>query len=406
MADRVREGALSVCNVRPVGRGPVMPKCNTGATPTACRPESSRPRLSLRHLWGVALRSLARGFARSRLELAAKTALAAGLAWAVAPLMPGPAAEHPYYAPLGVLVSMHPTVAGSVRNGLQSLLGLALGIGVAIAVASFTETSSLAVAAVVGLGILVGGLPGKPTAADWVPLAALFVLVIGGHSPDDFSFAYMLQMAVGVGIGFAVNWLVLPPLHFRGIAAASARHVDALARQLDEMAAALVEPWPPDHEEWASRDGQLAQTASGVREAVHEAEESATANPRRRRHPRDLGQDVRDLRFLERMTFQVQDITDVLASVIWEEHAGTTVPLELTGELEAALASPAPLVRGWEHDDVGDRLERAQAAVDALSAALRAAASQDSSVNATASMAMSLRRMIGTVRRRATDAGS
>ena len=203
-----------------------------------------------------------------------------------------------------------------------------------------------------------------------------------------------------------MTWLILPQLRFRGISAASSRHVDGLARQLDEMAAALAEPWPPDHEEWADRDALLAKTAAQVRDAVQEAEESAKANPRRRRHHRDLGQDYRDLRSLERMTFRVQDITDVLASVIWEERAGTTVPLELTDELAGALSSTADLVRGWDADDVDDRLERAQAAVDALSAALRAAASENASVNATASMAMSLRRIIGTVRRRATETES
>ena len=383
-----------------------MPHRETGAMEPSSRPEHHRHRLSPRHLRDVTLRSLSRGFAPSRLELAAKAALAAGIAWAVAPFMPGPAAEHPYYAPLGALVSMYPTVAGSLRNGLQSLLGLALGIGVAVAVGSFAGTSALSVAAVIGIGILVGGLPGKPTASDWVPLAGLFVLVIGGRSPDDFSFAYMLQMAVGVAIGLAVNWLILPPLRFRGIAAASSRHVDSLARQLEEMSAALVESWPPDHEEWAGRDVQLAETASRVREAVHDAEESAKANPRRRHHPRDLTEDFRDLRSLERMTFQVQDITDVLASVIWEERAGTTVPPEVSEELAAALSATAHLVRGWDADDVGDRLERAQAAVDALSSALRAAATEDVSVNATASMAMSMRRIVGTVRRRVEDVGS
>jgi len=49
------------------------------------------------------------------LQLAAKAALAAGLAFAIAPLMPGSAAEYPYYAPLGALVSKYHNVAGSFR---------------------------------------------------------------------------------------------------------------------------------------------------------------------------------------------------------------------------------------------------------------------------------------------------
>lgn len=360
------------------------------------------PHLSAGTAKAVALGSIRKAVARSRLELAAKTALAAGLAWTIAPLMPGPAAHYPYYAPLGALVSMYPTVADSARNGLQSLLGLSLGIGVAFLVANFTEASALAIAVVVGIGVLVGGLPKMGAASDWVPMAALFVLVIGGQSADTFSFAYLLQMAVGVAIGFGVNWLIMPPLHFQAVSSASSRQRDALARQLEEMGAAMTESWPPDHEDWAERNDLLGETAREVRQAVHQAELSAKANPRRRRHPRDLGEDLKDLRAIERVTFQVQDITDVLASVIWEERAGTTVPPQLTDELAEALKATGALVRGWDNrENVGDHLDQAQAAVDVLSSALHAAASEESSVNATASVAMSLRRIVGVVRGRA-----
>ena len=49
----------------------------------------------------------------SRVLLAAKTALAVGIAWLIAPLVPGVADDYPYYAPLGALVSMTPTMMGS-----------------------------------------------------------------------------------------------------------------------------------------------------------------------------------------------------------------------------------------------------------------------------------------------------
>ena len=45
--------------------------------------------------------------------------------------MPGSAADYPYYAPLGALVAMYENVAGSMRQGLQTLVGLAIGIGLA-----------------------------------------------------------------------------------------------------------------------------------------------------------------------------------------------------------------------------------------------------------------------------------
>ncbi len=67
-----------------------------------------------------------------RLLLAAKTAAAAALAWYLAPLVPLAQSEYSYYAPLGVLVSMYPTVARSASSGAQAVVGLALGIGLGL----------------------------------------------------------------------------------------------------------------------------------------------------------------------------------------------------------------------------------------------------------------------------------
>lgn len=340
----------------------------------------------------------------NRLMFAAKTALAAGLAWYVAPLMPGPAASYPYYAPLGALVSMYPTVADSARHGLQSLLGLGLGIGVAFVFSSFTPPTALAVAAVVGIGVLIGGIPRMGAASDWVPMAALFVLVIGGANAESFSFAYILQMAAGVAIGFAVNWLIFPPLHLAGVGRSVAAHRQALSRQLKDMAAAMRESWPPNHEDWASRSQDLANTASEVRKAVNDAELSAKANPRSRRHRIDLQRDLRDLRYVERATFHVQDITDVLASVIWEKHAGTFIPPDLIDDLSGALDSTAGLIGHWnEPDQIPDLLERTRDAVEKLGESVAEAASRQAPVNAAASVAMSLRRIISVVSNRADD---
>ncbi|MFH5879294.1 aromatic acid exporter family protein [Arthrobacter sp. NA-172] len=279
------------------------------------------------------LRGLRQAATGHRLLFAAKTAAAAGLAWYLAPLMPGAAAAYPYYAPLGVLVSMHPTVAASAKHGLQTLLGLGLGIAMAFALTTVTAPTALSVAAVVGLGVVIGGLPRLGSASEWVPMAALFVLVLGGSNAERFSFAYVLQMAMGVAVGFAVNWLVFPPLHLDAIDPAAEGHQRALSKQLRDMATAMTESWPPNHEDWASRSGELAVTAAAVRTAVHAAKLSAKANPRSHRRAGRLAGDLAELHTVERLTFHVQDITDVLASVIWEEDAGTVIPEGVTSEL-------------------------------------------------------------------------
>lgn len=354
------------------------------------------PKPKLRRL----LPALRQAVTGHRLLFAAKTAAAAGLAWYLAPLMPGPAASYPYYAPLGVLVSMHPTVAASAKHGLQSLLGLGLGIAMAFAVTTVTAPTALAVAVVVGLGVVIGGLPRLGSASEWVPMAALFVLVLGYSNAQGFSFAYVLQMAMGVAVGFAVNWLIFPALHLEGIDPAIDGHQRALSKQLEDMASAMTESWPPNHEDWASRSGELARTAAAVRRAVQAAKLSAKANPRSHRRARRLPGDLAGLRTVERLTFHVQDITDVLASVIWEENAGTVIPEGIPRYLSEALEDVADVIGQWRKGDDEDferALGDARDSVAALSDTLAEAAAGEASVNATASVAMSLRRIITVV---------
>src|SRR4029453_14489158 len=108
--------------------------------------------------------------------------------------------------------------------------------------------------------------------------------------------------------------------------------------------------------------------------------------------------DLKDLRYVERATFHVQDMTDVLASVIWEENAGTVIPPEVLDDLSTALASAAELIGHWnEPAELPENLESTRAAVERLSDAVTRAASQQASVNAAASVAMSLRRIMSVV---------
>lgn len=95
-------------------------------------------------------------FAASRLVLALKTAIAAAVAWYLAPLVPFADAEYSYYAPLGVLVAMYPTVVDSAKSGILALVGLACGIALGLgglAIVALGAPAIVGVAFVVGAGV-------------------------------------------------------------------------------------------------------------------------------------------------------------------------------------------------------------------------------------------------------------
>jgi uncharacterized membrane protein YgaE (UPF0421/DUF939 family) len=227
----------------------------------------------------------------SRLLLAAKTALAVGIAWFVAPFVPGVADDYPYYAPLGALISMTPTLMGSVRVGLQTLVGLVVGIVLAGAVIFFAAPNVLTISLVVGVGVLVSGVRWLRSSGGYAPVAALFVLIVGGGDAESYSVGYIVQMGVGIAVGLVVNFAVLPPLRVTAAVSGLRDFRTLLAKHLDEMADALVDSWPPQNDEWAERSDTLRETADAVRDALRDAEETGKANPRARLHKRDLGSD-------------------------------------------------------------------------------------------------------------------
>ncbi|WP_374199792.1 aromatic acid exporter family protein [Arthrobacter sp. SO5] len=337
-----------------------------------------------------------------------KAALAAGIAFFIAPYMPGSAADYPYYAPLGALVAMYENVSGSMRQGVQTLVGLAIGIGLAFMLVSIGDPSPVTVAIVMGLGVILAGLPRIGSGSDWIPTAALLVLLVGGNNPDSFSFGYLVQMGAGVTVGILVNLLVFPPLHFKAAALSIAELRLALSQQLTDMAKALQENWPPEHEDWSRRSDSLAASARSVRLAVEKADASRRANPRRRLHPRDVEQDYRNLRDLERITFHVQDVTQVLSDVIWADDTPFVVPDEYAAPLAEAMTAVGNVLRSIEEEGKERQLELVEAAdagVRELTARIGAEEAATDAPSAVESILLSLHRMLRVVKNAKTKDG-
>lgn len=302
----------------------------------------------------------------ARLLLALKTALAVSLAWIVAQRMPGVIDDYPYYAPLGAISAMYPTVLGSVRAGLQTVAGLALGILLAAGVLLLGEPNLVTVALAVGVGVLLAGVRRLGAGAEYVPVAALFVLIIGGQDAEGYSAGFLVQMAVGVAIGLAVNVLVFPPLDFRTARLQLDRLQGVVIDYLEDVAHELAEPGSTGGRDWPERNRALVGITGQVREAVDESARSARGNPRvllRRREQRtDPGYDA--LLALEAQVFHLRGLTDALRELYDHAERGWLVPAPLSARLAEAVRSGADCVRAWAAgEDPGEAAKRVRALV-------------------------------------------
>src|ERR1700735_3915872 len=119
---------------------------------------------------------------RQQLFLAAKTAVAAGLAW-VAALAADPHGR-PYFAPLAVLLVVQPTVYGSLSRAFQRVAGVVVGVAAALAVSRVLAPSACSIGLIIFAGLLVGWTARLgPQGVVQVPVSALLVFLLGQATP-------------------------------------------------------------------------------------------------------------------------------------------------------------------------------------------------------------------------------
>jgi len=340
---------------------------------------------------------------RPRLLLAAKAAVAASAAWLLVPLVPFADAKYEYYAPVGVVISMYPTLARSAWSGLQTLIGLAIGIavglGLGIEMLILGVPSVVVVGVVAGVGMLLGALRVLGVGRDWIAITALFVLLVGGGGADDYSLSYLINLGFGMAIGVAVNLLVFPPLSLRKASERLSTLRDMVAGHLRDLADAFTHGAQGSEQLDVAMD-RLVATADAVRTEVREANESGKGNPRGRGHRGQDEENYGRMRALERTIFFVRDLADVLATL---EHVETVADPSADDfsalarrDLATAIERTADLVatpKGSEGSE--DRLIAADNAVELLVHSLdEHAAGQPSAVANDLAATVALRRII------------
>ncbi|MFD5224509.1 aromatic acid exporter family protein [Microbacterium sp. NPDC058342] len=305
------------------------------------------------------VRSLRDAVAPARLLLAVKTAVAVGIAWTLAPLMPGVTDEYPYYAPFGALISMYPTLMSSARSSLQTLLGLAVGTGIAVLIVFTVGPNLWTIVTAVGLGILISGTGWFGSGREYIPVAALFVLIVGGSNAEDYSLGYVAQTALGVVIGLTVNLVVPPAPLVTEAASRIGAFQHRLAEHLRDISAAVAESWPPEHSAWNDRAGALAETSRSVRSALLEADESRRWNARARMRRTGTESEHTRLEMLDAVAHQIHDVSGCLGDTIWQRPGSFPLDPGLVDPLSAATRAVADLLADEQDDALREEAERA-----------------------------------------------
>jgi uncharacterized membrane protein YgaE (UPF0421/DUF939 family) len=278
---------------------------------------------------------------RTQILLAAKVAVSAGIAWALA-LVVDPNTR-PYFAPLAVILIVQPTVYNSLSRAFQRVVGVVLGVAAALAVSHFLTLSGWSIALIIFAGLLLGwsvrlGAQG----AVQVPVSALLVFAVGSATPG-----YGGRRVVDTLIGSAIAVLAVlasptapPPEQVVSDALAPLRHCRGV---LIEIGSAIRSAWTLEQaERWRKEALGLVETTTKAKQGYEDHLLTARWNARARRQRPVLERADEALRVGERIAIQTRSIARALA-----DGAPAAHPMPAVGAMLVSTASAVDAYAAW-----------------------------------------------------------
>jgi uncharacterized membrane protein YgaE (UPF0421/DUF939 family) len=241
-----------------------------------------------------------------------RAAAAAALAWQVAVLLPPALAEYAYYAPLGAVIAVHPTVADSAAAAWRTVVAILLGFALAVTVHELTTPripGTLTIALIVALAVGIEQWRVLQEHASWVSFAAVLMLTVGTVDPTRYAVAYAGLTLLGAAIGVLVTTVLFPPLQLTSAVRSIETTRTLLARHLRDIATGLRRGEVPTPTEWMRRGKDLEAALDRMRVAEGVVERARRANPRARRWGDSAASIREQSRALDRVAVLVDDLT-------------------------------------------------------------------------------------------------
>src|SRR4051794_11031945 len=151
-----------------------------------------------------------------------KTVLAAVLAWLVAVEVFH--VSQAFLAPWAALLTVHATIYGTLKRGLQQVAATVVGVLAGFAAGALFGLNAVAVGTAVLAGLLAGRVRGLRSESTTAAATAVVVLTAGYSDDAGMLLTRLLDTGIGCAVGLLVNLAVWPPLRDR----AAARRIDAI----------------------------------------------------------------------------------------------------------------------------------------------------------------------------------
>jgi uncharacterized membrane protein YgaE (UPF0421/DUF939 family) len=326
----------------------------------------------------------------------------------VAILLPPMLSDYAFYAPLGAVIAVHPTIADSASAAWRSVLAILSGFALAVAVFELTRAvpNALTIALIVALAVLVEQWRLWREQASWVSFAAVLMLTVGLDDPDVYVLRYAGLTLLGAGIGVLVTTVLFPPLQLTQAHEQIVRTRTLLAGHLRDIAATVRDGRVPDPDEWAERNRRLDRELDRMRAAEAQVERARRANPRARRWQGRAGEIREQSRSVDRVAVLVDDLTSLVVE-FHQHHRGMDhvepgagwVLAEVLDSLAGVVCTPHHTTDGTTPDERDQQIALVTTALDRLVDLLRTSTlADDEGFFALGAVAVGVRRSLVALR--------
>lgn len=253
-----------------------------------------------------------------------KTSIAVAVAWIVSQwLLPG---ELPIFAAMAAIFVVQPSVNQSLGRALERSLGVVGGVLVALAIGVWFGQSSWIVLLTIVLCLLLAWvLKLSPGSANQLPISAMLVLTLGTATPT-YARDRIIETILGAAIALIVNALIVPPVLLGPAHDAVTRLTLEVAATFDRLATALLRPQKNAELESLMIQARLLRPMqTKAEQAIGQAEESLTLNPRQSQVRQLLDADIELFSHLVPLVMRALGMTRAL-----RDHYDDSLHLEPT----------------------------------------------------------------------------
>lgn len=185
-----------------------------------------------------------------------------------------------FMAPWAALLTVHATVFGTLRRGLQQAAASVLGVLIGFGAWFIFGLGAVSVGVAVLAGLLVSSLRGVRTDTT-IAAAAVVVLTTGYIDKSGMLAARLADTGIGIVVGLSVNVIVWPPLRDRS----AANHIDIIDDRVGDLLTDIATQMRKgtsgdDVDRWIARTDELDNDIDRAWSVIEEARESGRLNPR------------------------------------------------------------------------------------------------------------------------------